>query len=302
MITAARITAVAAAIAIPIGANAWAHTAKRGNIEIIHPWVEPSEGYSTRTHPTIWNEGEDPVTLVGAETSIADQMLIIQDGLVLDKFVIAGEDVVSFGDEGLHLTLVGLKEPLEEGTHFPVTFRFDGAESIEFHMVVGESTMMPDMDIPEMSGDEGGGTHEMHGGDDSENGHGDHGEKHGDNSKNDDAHHGGHGDTHGQMHDSEDMHANAVMQESAPGQETTLTITHAPIEAIGWPEMTTDFSLADGTDLPNVDVGDRVYFVLVAESDGIYAVKSLDHFDRGRPTTSGTEFLGNGVIEAMTGN
>ena len=148
MNTSMRIATAAAAIVIGHGVGAWAHTAKKGNIEIIHPWAAPSEGFSTRTYPTISNEGENSITLVGAETSIAEQVLIIREGLVLDKFVIAGEDAVSFGDEGLHLTLVGLKEPLAEGAHFPVTFRFDSGESIEFHMVVGESTMMPDMELP----------------------------------------------------------------------------------------------------------------------------------------------------------
>ena len=84
-------------------------------------------------------------------------------------------------------------------------------------------------------------------------------------------------------------------------QEKILTITHAPIEAIGWPEMTTDFSLAQGVDTANVGVGDRVYFVLIADSDGIYAVTAIGQVARGVPKTGDAELIGEGVIAAMTG-
>ncbi len=314
MNTTTRITAIA--IAIGYGAGAWAHTIEKGDIQIIHPWVEPSEGYSTRTHPTISNEGDDPITFVGAETSIADQMLIIREGLVLDRLVIVGEDIVSFGDDGLYLTLVGLKEPLEDGAHFPVTFHFDGSESIDFYMVVGESTMMPGMD---MSGktDDSGDMHEMHGmpamnpDEKAMGGHGHaeatgggrgdgHGDKHSDHSDAHTAEHDGHGDARGAMYDPGDAHAAAADAAEVP-QETILTITHAPIEAIGWPEMTTDFTLADGASITDVNVGDRVHFVLVADSDGIYAVKSIGQLDRGAPPTGDSELLGEGVIETIAG-
>ena len=275
--------AAAVVIVIGYGAGAWAHTAKMGSIEIIHPWVEPSESYSSRAHPTISNEGENPITLIGAETSIAEQMLIIREGLVLDKFVIAGEDVVSFGDDGLHLTLVGLKEPLADGTHFPVTFHFDGAESFEFHMVVGESTMMPGMEMPEMPGEGADEPHEMHDGGESANEH-DH-----------------HGDGHGTVPETGESRAPAAMHDAITPLETVLTITHDPIEAIGWPEMTTDFGLADGADIADVEKGDRVYFVLIVDSEGIYAISSVSDVERGVPTIRVSEWLGEGIIETIAG-
>ena len=303
MNTMTKIAAMAVAIAIAFGAGAWAHTAKKGNIEIIHPWVEPSEGYSTRTHPTISNDGESPITLVGAETSIADQMLIIHEGLVLDRFMIAAEDVVSFGEDNLHLTLVGLKEPLADGDHFPVTFRFDGGESFEFHMVVGESTMMPGMEMPDTSDDNANEMHEMHGGGDSEEegGHSNHGDMHGEEPGEGDSGYDGHGDGHGAMHEPGEPGEHAAAHDATAPQEPVLTITHAPIEAIGWPEMTTEFSLADGADAADVNVGDRVYFVLVADADGIYAIKSVGEVDRGMPPTDDLELLGEGVIETIVG-
>ncbi len=302
MNTTTRIAAMTVVIAISYGAGAWAHTIQKGDIQIIHPWVEPSESYSTRTHPTISNEEDDPITLVGAETSIAEQVLIIREGLVLERLVIAGEDVVSFGEDGLYITLVGLKEPLEDGAHFPVTFHFDG-ESLEFHMVVGESTMMPGMEMAEAPGDDTGGMHEMHGGGglEDEGGLHGHGDKHGDDSDGGHSDHHGLGDEHGALHDSEESDEHAAAHDANTLKETILTITHAPIEAIGWPEMTTDFSLVDEANVADVNVGDRVYFVLVADSDGIYAVKLIGQVDRGVPPTSNSELLGEGVVETIAG-
>ncbi len=41
-----------------------------------------------------------------------------------------------------------------------------------------------------------------------------------------------------------------------------LTLEHAPIEALGWPAMTMDFTVAKGVDLSDLHAGDRIRFTL----------------------------------------
>ncbi|HSH29305.1 MAG TPA: efflux RND transporter periplasmic adaptor subunit [Thiohalobacter sp.] len=54
-----------------------------------------------------------------------------------------------------------------------------------------------------------------------------------------------------------------------------LNLTHQPIEALGWPEMTMDFRVAETVDLGGVEAGDRVHFVLTPDGDGGYRISEL---------------------------
>ena len=47
-----------------------------------------------------------------------------------------------------------------------------------------------------------------------------------------------------------------------------LTLEHDPIEALGWPAMTMDFTVAEGVDISLFKPGDRVRFTLKKEGDG----------------------------------
>jgi Cu/Ag efflux protein CusF len=54
----------------------------------------------------------------------------------------------------------------------------------------------------------------------------------------------------------------------------TVTLTHGPIPAIGWPAMTMDFAVAPGADLSAVQPGAQVMFTLSKGADGVY---QIDH-------------------------
>ena len=47
-----------------------------------------------------------------------------------------------------------------------------------------------------------------------------------------------------------------------------LTLEHDPIEALGWPAMTMDFTVAEGVDISQLKPGDRVRFTLKKVGDG----------------------------------
>ncbi len=46
-----------------------------------------------------------------------------------------------------------------------------------------------------------------------------------------------------------------------------LTLEHDPIEALGWPAMTMDFTVADGVDIGDLKAGDRIRFTLKKDGD-----------------------------------
>ena len=63
---------------------------------------------------------------------------------------------------------------------------------------------------------------------------------------------------------------NAIMAE-----ERTVNLSHDPIPALGWPEMTMDFRLAETATVEGIDVGDTVTFQLRKAADGSYEIESL---------------------------
>ena len=54
-----------------------------------------------------------------------------------------------------------------------------------------------------------------------------------------------------------------------------LTIDHAPIEALDWPAMEMDFTLTDTAQWPAVQIGDRVHFTLVEDTQGKYRIEAV---------------------------
>jgi Cu/Ag efflux protein CusF len=57
--------------------------------------------------------------------------------------------------------------------------------------------------------------------------------------------------------------------------QRTVTLSHGPIAALGWPAMTMDFPVAGGVDLQNVSPGMRVNFRIEHGADDRYVIQSL---------------------------
>ncbi|VAW79743.1 Cobalt/zinc/cadmium efflux RND transporter, membrane fusion protein, CzcB family [hydrothermal vent metagenome] len=57
--------------------------------------------------------------------------------------------------------------------------------------------------------------------------------------------------------------------------EGRLNISHEPIEALGWPEMTMDFKLNDNASLDGLSSGAKVHFTLIKDEQGNYSIDSI---------------------------
>ncbi len=131
-----------------VAAPTLAHTVEAGAIQVIHPWAQPAEAGDTPAFPTIANDADDGVVLLELETPVAERIEIRRQGRVVKELAIPADESVSFDSGELSLILVGVRKPLREGAIFPLSLRFSGGITIDTHMVVGQSTMMPGM-IPE---------------------------------------------------------------------------------------------------------------------------------------------------------
>jgi len=122
-----------------------AHGTRQGTIEIIHPHVnEPFRGAkSAAGYMAISNEGAQADRLIGVETEAARKPGLHAtehggDGVARMRPIAAieipaGETVV-LEPGGMHLMLMGLTAPLEEGQMVPATLVFErgGRIAVEF--------------------------------------------------------------------------------------------------------------------------------------------------------------------------
>jgi copper(I)-binding protein len=123
-----------------------AHEFKSGTLTIQHPWSRPTaEGSPVGVaYFVIVNHGQKPDTLVAASTPAAESVefhrTIIEGGMArmrpAGEIVIAPGATVKAEPEGLHLMLVGLKQPLVEGSMVPLVLRFSGVGEVTVQLEV----------------------------------------------------------------------------------------------------------------------------------------------------------------------
>ena len=70
-------------------------------------------------------------------------------------------------------------------------------------------------------------------------------------------------------------------------------IAHAPVEALGWPEMETRFAVRSDVYLDDLSEGDEVEFTAVRGADGLIALTQLGRDD-------GVDATGTGMVHAIT--
>ena len=130
------------------GQLAQAHMAGTPDFQVTHPWAEASANGATRAFPTISNDGDAPVAIVGAASPIAKTVKMVAKEREVERLTVpAGE---TLGPEEMHFHIVGLSKVLHIGGHFPLKLRLDSGKEIEFHVVVGEDTIMPEMPMKGM--------------------------------------------------------------------------------------------------------------------------------------------------------
>ena len=142
-----RLLAVLAAIAaLSLTAAAQAHEYKLGDLIIEHPWAPASIGAAKAgaAYMKIVNEGQSPDLLIAVSTPVSEHAKlhthIVEGGVAKMRPVEAVEvnpgapAILEPG--GLHVMLMDLKAPLQEGDMFPLTLTFERAGTVTIEVIV----------------------------------------------------------------------------------------------------------------------------------------------------------------------
>jgi copper(I)-binding protein len=123
-----------------------AHEFTYGALEITHPWARftPPGASNGAVYLVIENTGEKTERLLGAATpraAKAELHATAMEGEVMtmrprDAVEIKPKEIVAFEPGGLHIMLLGLTTPLQEGEMIPLTLRFETAGELTIEVMV----------------------------------------------------------------------------------------------------------------------------------------------------------------------
>ena len=132
-----------------VATGAFAHGATVGDIEIGHPYATPSLPGTTNGaayFAMLENTGNAADRLLRAATPVAARvelhtMAVDAQGVMrmreLEGIALAPHEKIRMRPGmGMHLMLIGLKEPLKDGVRFPMTLEFARAGKVEVTVVV----------------------------------------------------------------------------------------------------------------------------------------------------------------------
>ena len=143
--------ALVAALLAGVACAAAGHGATVGDIAIGHPYATPSIAGSSNGAAylaSIENKGAAGDRLVRASTPVASRveihtMNVDAQGVMrmreIDGIALAPKEKVQMKPgAGLHLMLIGLKEPLKEDATFPMTLEFEHAGKVVVKVIVSQ--------------------------------------------------------------------------------------------------------------------------------------------------------------------
>ncbi|HZW74530.1 MAG TPA: copper chaperone PCu(A)C [Caldimonas sp.] len=132
-----------------IAAAAFAHGSRIGDIDIGHPYATPSLPGTTNGaayFEVLENTGNSADRLLRASTPVAARvelhtMAVDAQGVMrmreVDAVALAPHAKIRMRPgSGMHLMLVGLKDPLKDGARFPMTLEFERAGKVVVEVVV----------------------------------------------------------------------------------------------------------------------------------------------------------------------
>lgn len=133
--------------ALLLGTAAAAHSITVGAIEIIHPNIPqpPASAKSAAGYMGISNAGAEADRLIGIETAIAKRVTLHTtehgaDGVARMRQMAGVEipagDTVVLEPDGMHVMLMGLTGPVQEGALLPATLIFERAGRVEITFMV----------------------------------------------------------------------------------------------------------------------------------------------------------------------
>jgi copper(I)-binding protein len=140
---------LAASMLVALAGGAAGHGGEAGDVAIGHPFATPTVPGATTGAAYVArleNKGTQPDRLLRASTPAARRvelhsMSVDAQGIMrmreIDGIALAPKATVAMRPgQGIHLMLVGLREPLREGATFPMTLEFERGGKVEVKVVV----------------------------------------------------------------------------------------------------------------------------------------------------------------------
>ncbi|MFQ5995654.1 MAG: copper chaperone PCu(A)C [Acidiferrobacterales bacterium] len=134
---------------VGLSAGAIAHDYKAGHIQVAHPWSRalPEVARNGAAYMVLSNNGASSDRLLSAASPIAKRAELhthtMKGGVMkmrpIDAIEVAPGTPSVLAPGGLHIMLVGLKEPLVAGKEFPLELHFERAGRLTVRVTVQET-------------------------------------------------------------------------------------------------------------------------------------------------------------------
>jgi copper(I)-binding protein len=123
-----------------------AHDVTAGPLTIRHPWARATAANAKTgaLYLTVTNSGAEADRLLGVFTEVAETCELhvsetagnMMTMRMVDSVEIPAGGTVSLAPQGTHAMLMGLKAPLQKGSTFPATLRFERAGEVAVEVAV----------------------------------------------------------------------------------------------------------------------------------------------------------------------
>jgi len=139
-----------------------AASAQQSTIAVTDAWARatPQGAKTGAAYVTVANQGSVPDKLVSASTPVAAEAQLhtmTDDNGVMKMRPVSAVDVkpgasVTLKPGGMHVMLMGLKQPLSAGQSFPLTLTFEKAGKVETTVKIAKAGAMTGTDMKDMPG------------------------------------------------------------------------------------------------------------------------------------------------------
>ena len=143
---------------------AWSAGLTVGNLKLDQIWARsaPLSGGNAAAYLSVANSGQQDDTLLSVATPIAHQAQLhnmsMEGGIMrmremADGISLRPGETVRLAPGGMHIMLLGIKQPLKKGDHFPLTLHFEHAGTVNVDVPVLDQPpqAMPNMDNMKMN-------------------------------------------------------------------------------------------------------------------------------------------------------
>jgi len=147
-------------LALAVNGQVLAQNPDANSIAVDQPWARatPAGAKTGATYMTVINNGKSADRLLGATTPLADKVqfhsVSEENGVSRMREMRAVEVApgakATFSPGGMHIMMVGLKQPLKEGQTFPLTLVFEKAGKIDVTVSVAKVGAMQHGDMGPM--------------------------------------------------------------------------------------------------------------------------------------------------------